>query len=108
MHDIDSEPQPRRKFYPATPVLPTHMVCKRCGYDLREHRRDNARCPECGLPVVESLRKHAFSRRRVIRTATKIVAAILLVLVGVAFTRKAMRQIRLEDELRRHNFYNIP
>src|SRR3954463_8886662 len=38
------------------------LPCDRCGYDLRAHPHD-AKCPECGLPVAESLKWAGIPRR---------------------------------------------
>src|SRR5205809_4798511 len=38
------------------------LPCDRCGYDLRAHPHD-AKCPECGLPVAESLKWAAIPLR---------------------------------------------
>ena len=41
---------------PINPPLERAKPCIRCGYDLRGHDDEKARCPECGYPVFWSLR----------------------------------------------------
>jgi len=45
-----------------------YMLCMRCGYDLRgTDSRDN--CPECGLPVEETMRRMAAITSRIVAKA---------------------------------------
>jgi len=43
-------------------IVPTELLCYRCGYDLRAHPSDGI-CPECGGSVGESRRWAAIPRR---------------------------------------------
>lgn len=44
------------------PYISAALSCHRCGYDLRAHPQD-AKCPECGELVAESMRLAAIPRR---------------------------------------------
>lgn len=77
---------------PVSPTLDHDLPCRQCGYNLRG-LLETSRCPECGLPVVESIRAAGWSvigerqmRRIRIGATICVVETVAAFLSGVCLT----------------------